>query len=129
LRLFGAKVGKRVRVYPDVRIWAPWNLEIDDHAGIGNGAILYAQNKIKIGKMAVISQGVHLSAGTHDYTKKNFPLYTKPITIGDWAWIAAEAFVHPGVKIGEGTVIGARSVVIKDMPEWMVCSGFPCKPI
>ncbi len=52
-----------------------------------------------------------------------------PIYIGDHAWIAAEAFVHPGVIIGEGCVIGARSVVNKDMPAWMVCAGHPCKPI
>ncbi len=129
LRLFGAKIGKEVHIYPAVKIWAPWNIEIDDHAGVGNGATLYAQDKIKIGKMSVVSQGAYLSTGTHDYTSRGFPLYTKPITVGDRAWIAAEAFVHPGVTIGEGTVIGARSVVTKDMPDWMVCSGFPCKPI
>lgn len=129
LRLFGAKIGKGVHVYPGVKIWAPWNIQIDDHAGIGNGATLYSQDKIKIGKMAVISQGAHLSTGTHDYTKNGFPIHTKPITIGDRAWIAADAFIHPGVTIGEGAVIGARSVVIKDMPQWMVCSGFPCRPV
>jgi len=129
LRCFGAKIGKSVHVYPGAKIWAPWNLEISDEGGVANGAILYTQGKISIGKKAVISQGAHLCAGTHDYTLPGFPLYTMPIIIGDYAWVAAEAFIHPGITIGEGCVIGARSVVTKDMPAWMVCAGHPCKPI
>ncbi len=120
-------MGEGTHVYPGVIIWAPWNLEIADQAGIGNGAILYSQGKITIGRKAVISQGAHLCAGTHDFTKAGFPLVTKPIVIGDQVWIAAEAFVHPGVTIGEGCVVGARSVVTSDLPAWKVCSGFPAK--
>lgn len=127
LRCFGAKVGFGAHVYPAVKIWAPWNLEIGEETGIANGVTLYSQGKIRIGKRAVISQGSHLCAGTHDFEQPGFPLITKPITIGDHAWLAAEVFVHPGVSIGEGCVIGARSVVTKDLPEWMVCSGFPAK--
>lgn len=129
LRLFGAKVGRGVHIYPGVKIWAPWNLELAEQCGIANGVILYSQGKISVGKRVVISQGAHLCAGTHDYTRHGFPLITKPIIIEDHVWIAAESFVHPGVKVGEGCVIGARSVVTRDMPAWMVCSGHPCKPI
>ena len=129
LSCFGAKLGKNVHVYPGVKIWAPWNLTLHDECGIGSGAILYSQGKITIGKRTVISQGVHLCAGTHDYTRAGFPLITFPIIIGDHAWLAAEAFVHPGVTIGEGCVIGARSVVVGNMPAWMVCAGHPCKPL
>jgi putative colanic acid biosynthesis acetyltransferase WcaF len=129
LRCFKAKVGRGVHVYPGVKIWAPWNLELGDECGIANGAILYSQSLISIGQRGVISQGAHLCAGTHDYDHPGFPLIAKPIIIGDHAWIAAEAFIHPGVIIGEGCVVGARSVVTKDMPEWMVCAGHPCQPI
>lgn len=129
LRLFGAKVGKGVHVYPGTKIWAPWNIELADQCGIASGAILYSQGKISIGRRVVISQGAHLCAGTHDYTQPGFPLFTYPIVIGDHAWVAAEAFVHAGVTIGEGCVVGARSVVTKDMPSWMVCAGHPCKPL
>ena len=129
LRLFGAKVGKGVHVYPGVKIWAPWNTEFHNECGIGSGAILYSQGKITIGERAVISQGAYLCAGTHDYTKAGFPLVTAPIYVGKEVWIAAEAFVHPGVTIGEGAVVGARSVVIKDLPAWMVCAGNPAKPL
>ncbi len=129
LRLFGAKIGKGVHVYPKVTIWAPWNLEVADETGIANGVNLYSQGKIIIGKRVVISQGSHICTGSHDYTQRGFPLFTKDISIGDNVWIAAESFIHPGVVIGEGCVIGARSVVLKDMPEWMICSGHPCKPL
>ncbi|MDB6078979.1 MAG: transferase [Akkermansiaceae bacterium] len=129
LRAFGAKIGRGVHVYPRVKIWAPWNLAIGDEAGVANGAILYSQGNISIGRRAVISQGAHLCAGTHDYEDPGMPLITKPIVIGDHAWVTAESFIHPGVTIGEGAVIGARSVVTKDMPEWMVCAGNPCKPL
>ncbi|QKZ15875.1 putative colanic acid biosynthesis acetyltransferase [Spirosoma sp. KUDC1026] len=129
LRCFGAKVGNNVHVYPKVRIWAPWNLVLEDQCGIGNEAVLYSQDLIRIGRRAVISQGAHLCAGTHDYNQPGLPLITKPIIVGDFAWVATEAFVHPGVVIGDGCVVGARSVVTKDMPAWMVCAGHPCNPI
>jgi len=129
LRIFGAKIGRSVHVYPKVDIWAPWNIELKDNCGIGNGVILYSQGKITIGRKTVISQGAHICAGTHDYTRPGFPLVTGPIVIKDYAWIAADAFVHPGVTIEEGCVIGARSVVASDMPAWTICAGFPCKPI
>jgi putative colanic acid biosynthesis acetyltransferase WcaF len=129
LRLFGASVGHRVHVYPAAKIWAPWNLRLGDECGIGDGAILYSQGVITIGRRAVISQGAHLCAGTHDYTQPGFPLITKPIVVGDQAWLAAECFLLPGVTIGEGAVIGARAVVTKDMPAWTVCGGHPCRPL
>ena len=129
LRCCGAKLGTGCHVYPGVKIWAPWNLECGDEAGIASGVTLYSQGRITIGKRAVISQGAHLCAGTHDFNHPGFPLVTKPIVIGDHAWIAAEAFIHAGVTIGEGAVIGARAVVTKDMPAWMVCAGNPCRPI
>lgn len=129
LRLFGAKVGKRVHVYPAVKIWAPWNLELHDECGVGGGANLYSQGKIVLGKRSIVSQGAYLCTGSHDYTKKGHPLITAPILVEAFAWVAAEAFVHPGVTIGEGAVIGARSVVVKSMPAWMVCAGNPCKAL
>lgn len=129
LRCFGAKVAAGVHIYPKVKIWAPWNLVLGSECGIANGVTLYSQGKITIGKRTVISQGAHLVTGSHDYTKSGFPLFVLPIVIGDHVWVAAEAFIHPGIVIGDGCVIGARSVVTKDMPAWMVCAGHPCRPL
>lgn len=129
LRCFGSKVGNGVHIYPGVKIWAPWNLVLGDGCAMADGVTAYSQDTISLGRFAVISQGVNLCAGTHDYSKPGFPLITKPINIGNNCWVAAEAFIHPGVTIGNGCVIGARSVVNKDMPAWTVCAGHPCKPI
>lgn len=129
LRCFGAKIGKAVHVYPGAKIWAPWNLEVGYASAVASGATLYTQDKIIIGRHAVISQGAYLCTGSHDYNLPDFPLITQPIIVRDYAWIAAEVFVLPGIVIGTGSVIGARSVVIKDTPEWMVLAGHPCKPV
>jgi putative colanic acid biosynthesis acetyltransferase WcaF len=129
LRLFGAKVGRSVHVYGKARIWAPWNLVLEDFAAVGDDANLYSMATITIRAHAIVSQGAHLCAGTHDYEDPAFQLYSLPITIGERAWVCTEAFIGPGVEIGAGAVIGARSVVTKNMPEWMVCAGSPCKPL
>lgn len=128
LRVFGARLGRGCHVYPGAVIWAPWNLICGDQVGVADGAILYNQAPIIIGHRAVISQGTHLCTGSHDYEKVGFPLYAKSIRIGKGAWVAAECFVHPGIRIGEGTIVGARSVVTRDLPAWTICAGHPCTP-
>lgn len=129
LRLFGARIGRGCHIYPGARIWAPWNLVCLEEVGVADGAILYNQGQITLGRRSVVSQGAHLCTGTHDYNDPGFPLITAPIVVGDHAWVAAEAFIHPGVTLGEGAVVGARSVVVKDLPAWTVCAGNPCKSI
>lgn len=125
IRLFGGRIGKGVHIYPGVKIWAPWNLDIGDETGVGDGAILYSMAKIQLGKRVVISQGAHLCTGTHDYRDPAFPLIAKPIVVGDHAWVAAEAFVHPGVSIGSHTVVGARAVVCQSVGEDKIAFGNP----
>lgn len=129
LRCFGARLGKQCHVYPKARIWAPWNLRMDDHAGMADDVICYSIAPITLGERVVVSQGVHLCTGTHDYEDPLFQLVARPIYVGAKAWLCTESFVGPGVTVGEGTVIGARSVVTKDMPAWTVCAGHPCRPI
>jgi putative colanic acid biosynthesis acetyltransferase WcaF len=129
LRAFGARIGRHCHVYPSVRIWAPWNLELHDQACLGRGVICYSMDTICLGPRVMVSQGAHLCTGSHDYETPNFQLFTRPIHIEADAWICAEAFLAPGVTIGEGAVIGARSVVTRSQPAWMVCAGNPCKPI
>ncbi len=129
MRLFGARLGNGCHIYSAVRVWAPWKLTCGEHVGVADFAILYNQSDIFLGDRVVVSQGSHLCTGTHDYNTAGFPLFAKPIHVGSDAWIAAECFVMPGITIGEGAVIGARSVVTKDLPAWTVCAGHPCKPL
>ena len=130
LKLFGAKLGKGVHIYPSAKIWAPWNLEVGDHVGIADGVTLYNMDLIRVGSYSVISQGAHLCGGSHDYSSSNFQLFAKPIILGEHVWICAEAFVSLGVTIPSGVVVGARSLVTKTILEpWTVYAGQPAKRI
>jgi putative colanic acid biosynthesis acetyltransferase WcaF len=132
LRLCGAKLGARCHVYPKVVIWAPWNLVCDDEAGIADGVEIYNVARVTLGRRAVVSQGAYLCSASHDYSdasRDEFPLICAPIEIGDCAWVAARSIVLPGVRIGAGCVIGAGSVVTRDMPPDSVCAGNPCRVI
>jgi putative colanic acid biosynthesis acetyltransferase WcaF len=129
LRTFGAKLARNVRFRRTVRVEAPWNLEIGPDSSVGDHAILYSLGSIRIGARSSISQYAHLCAGTHDYTRDDYPLLREPITVGDDCWIAADAFVGPGVTIGDRTVLGARASAFSDLPSDVIAVGNPAKPI
>lgn len=129
LRIFGARVGKFVHIYPSVHISIPWNLTLEDSSAVGDRAILYALGPIHIGARATVSQGAHLCAGTHDIKDPARPLLKPPITICQDAWICADAFVGPGVAIGQGAIVGARAVVMKDVPDDAIVVGNPARTI
>ena len=128
LKLFGAKVNWNNFIYNNVDIWAPWNLEIGYNNGIANNVIIYNIEKIIIGNNNTISQGSYLCTGTHDYNSKNFQLFAKSIILKNNIWLCAQTFISPGVIIENGIVVGARSVVVKDLKkQWSVYSGHPTK--
>lgn len=129
LRSFGASMGAHVNTYPSTRIYFPWNLTVGDWSAIGEDVLVYNLGPVTIGERATISHRAHLCAGTHDYTAPELPLLKPPIVIGDQAWICADAFVGPGVRVGEGAVVGARAVVMKDVSPWSVVAGNPARVI
>ena len=127
LKLFGARISWSANVYASARIWYPPNLEMRSRSTLGPGAICYCMAAIRIGDHAIVSQRAHLCAGTHDINSPTFQLFALPITIGDHAWIAAEAFVGPGIEVGEGAVLGARGVASRSLPAWTVSAGNPAR--
>lgn len=129
LRLFGARVGIHVHIYPTVKIQYPWLLEIGDYAAIGDGARIYNLGPLSIGKRSTISQMAHLCGGSHDYQSSDMRLIRLPITIEEDSWVCADAFVGPGVTIGRGAVVGARAVVVKDVVPWSIVVGNPARQI
>lgn len=128
-RLFGARLGKNIRLYPSAKIWAPWNLTIDDYGCLGPYVDCYSVNDIYIGPHSVVSQYSFLCTASHDFSDVTMPLITAPIMIRGWVWITADVFVAPGVEIGEGAVITARSSVFNDIKPWVIASGNPAQPI
>ena len=129
LRAFGAQIGRSVLIRPTVIVTYPWKLRIGDYSWIGDEVVLYSLGEITIGAHAVISQRSYLCTGTHDYTAPGFDIAGLPIRIGDQVWIATDVFVAPGVEVGTGTVVGARSSVYNDLPGAMICYGNPASPV
>ena len=129
LRLFGARVGAGVHIWPSVRITLPWNLEIGTDTSIGDSVIIYNLGLISIGPSATVSQGAHLCAGTHDYHCADLPLLKPPIAIGEGCWICADAFIGPGISIGAYAIVGARAVAVNDVEPWSIVAGNPARQI
>ena len=127
LRLFGAQIGRNTIIRPTVTVTYPWKVRIGDYAWIGDDAVLYSLGEIEIGAHAVVAQRSYLCAGYHDYKSIDFAIRSRPINIGAECWIAADTFIAPGVTIGVGTVVGARSTVLRDLPSGAMCAGSPCK--
>ena len=125
LRLFGAQIGKKVIIRPSATITYPWKVKIGDYSWIGDDVELYSLGEIVIGSNTVISQRSYICAGTHDYKRIDFPLRSEKIVIEDECWIATDVYVAPGVTVGKGTIVGARSSVFRSLPAGKICVGSP----
>jgi putative colanic acid biosynthesis acetyltransferase WcaF len=125
LRRFGAKVGHGVVMKPQVKITFPWKLTLGDHVWLGEDCWLLNLAPITIEANACISQRAFLCTGNHSYTSPAFDLITKPIQVGQGAWIGANAFVGPGVAVGTHAVLTAGSVATKDLQPYGIYQGNP----
>jgi putative colanic acid biosynthesis acetyltransferase WcaF len=125
LRLFGARVEAGAHPYPRARIWAPWKLSMAAHSCLADDVDCYCVAQVTLGEHVTVSQYSYLCTASHDYRDPAMPLVAAPIVIEREAWVAADAFVGPGVRIGAGAVIGARSVVLQDVDAWTVVAGSP----
>lgn len=129
LRVFGAHVGRHVHIHPTVRIFVPWHLEIGDWSSIGFDALIYNLGPARIGERVTVSQRAHLCGGTHEYRDATMPLVKSPITVGDDAWICADAFIGPGVTVGPGAIVAARAVVVRGVEADTVVGGNPASKL
>jgi putative colanic acid biosynthesis acetyltransferase WcaF len=127
LRLFGARIGRRVLLRATARITYPWKVEIGDFSWIGDHVEIYSLDKICIGRHSVVSQRSYLCTGSHNSKDMSFAYVTAPIIIQDQVWIATDVFIAPGVIIGRGAVVGTRSTVFEDVSPAMVAFGAPAK--
>lgn len=129
LRLFGAKIGKGVLIRPSVEITYPWKLTIGDYSWVGDHAALYTLGEIQIGNNTCISQHCYLAAAEHDYTVPTFDMVDRKITIEPEVWLSTRVFVAPGITVGHGAVVGACSVVLRDVPPMTINVGSPARVV
>ena len=116
LVLFGAKIGKSIRLSPGIKIKMPWRLYIGDYSWIGEDVWIDNLSMVKIGSNVCISQGVYFCTGNHDFKKENFNLICKSITVESESWIGSKVIIGPGNTIGEGSVIKMGSIITEDIP-------------
>ena len=129
LRLFGARMAATAVVYPTARIWAPWNLTMHDHACLGPAVDCFCVAPVVIDSDAIVSVRSFLCTASHDIRQHGRPLTTAPIHIGRGAFVFAEAFIGMGVTIGEGAVVAARAVVVRDVAPFAIVAGNPARRV
>jgi len=129
LRLFGAKVRGRPFVDATCRIWLPSNLAMADRACLGARVDVYNLAPVTLNERCTVAQDAALCTGTHDFADSDLPLVTAPVRIGADAFVGMRAIILPGVSVGQRCVVGAGSVVTRDLPEGKICAGNPAKVI
>lgn len=127
LRGFGARIVGTPFVHQRARIQLPWNVELHDRACVGDRTNLYSLDRIVLHAGATVAQEAYLCCGTHEFSQPELPLLTAPIVVERGAFVGARAFVLPGVTIGERAVVGAMSVVTRDVPAGARVKGNPAR--
>lgn len=128
-RLIGVRIGGGTTVNQGFQFFSPERLTIEDHSHINRNCFIDARGYCFIGKAVSISHEVMILTGTHDINSASFSEIHRPVYIGDNVWVGARAVILPGVSVGEGAVIAAGAVVLKDVEPYEVVGGIPAKHI
>lgn len=115
LRLFGAEIGDGVIFRPRTRVKFPWKLHVGDRSWIGEGVWFHNQDHVHIGNDVVVSQETFLSTGSHAH-RRDMALLTRPIVIGDGAWVTSRCIVLGGSDIGSSALIQPGTTVSGVVP-------------
>jgi putative colanic acid biosynthesis acetyltransferase WcaF len=129
LRMFGARISRTCKIKPTTRIRHPWLLSLGEFSVLAEDVDVYNLGPVDIGDHTVVSHRATLCAGTHDHTQPNLPLQRPPIRIGHGVWICTQAFIGPGVTVGDNCVIASCAVVTKDAPPGMILAGNPARVV
>ena len=127
VKLFGAKLDWSCPLDTSARIIDPWNLTMGELSSLGEHCCIRCRDKVTIGETSCLGSAVYILTDSHNISSPNFEMQTAPIVIGSNVWIATRATISKGITIGEGAVIGAESLVIKNVEPWTVVGGNPAK--
>ena len=129
LEMFGAKIGQRVIIRANVNISFPWRLQIGNQVWIGEDVGILSLAQVTIESNVCVSQRAYLCTGSHDFRREDFKLKAAPITVRTGSWVAAAAFIGPGVEIGAGSVVSAGSVALENVPANVLVQGNPARVV
>jgi len=134
LRLVGAKIGKRVIIYPGVWIAPGRNLIVGDDVDLAKDVLITTTGGVNIGDRTLIGYRTQILSSNHEIPPKGLPFPISgnvhmPISIANDVWIGAGCIITAGVSIGEGSVVAAGSVVTKNVPPNSIVAGVPAKHI
>lgn len=124
LRLFGAKIGKEVRVKPYIYIHYPWKLTIGDYCWLAECRIENLA-QVTIGNNVCVSQKAMILTGNHNYKTVAFDLITKPIILEDGVWIGANAIVCPGIIAASHAVLTVGAIATTNLDPYSIYQGNP----
>jgi putative colanic acid biosynthesis acetyltransferase WcaF len=127
LRRFGARLGENVVIRSGVNISFPWRFTAGNHVWLGEDVAILSLAPVTLGSHICISQKAFLCTGSHAWKKETFNLITLPITVEDQVWIAAQTFIGPGIRLGQGSVVAAGTVLLKDLPPNSMAMGNPAQ--
>ena len=129
LRAFGARVEVHTVLRAKLNVNFPWRLTLVDHVWIGEEVMIVSLAPVTLESHVCISQRVFLCTGSHNSRAPNFDLITRPITIRERSWIAAQTLIGPGVEIGPGSMVTAGSVVTTNVPPGVMVRGNPAEVV
>lgn len=133
-RLALGNLGKGVLIDYGTYFRYPGKIKIGNNVSINRGCELYAAQlamggTITIGNNVALGPHVKVFAGGHDYKTINLIDTAGPVVIDDFVWVGGNTTILQGVHIGEGAVIGAGSVVTRDIPPYSIAVGSPARVI
>lgn len=129
LRLFGAKIGRRVVIKPSVNVKYPWFLTVGDNCWIGENVWIDNLCQVTIRNSVCISQGAMLMTGNHDYSSQSFDLVTGAIELHDGVWIGAKSVICPGVVCKSHSILLVNSVATRCLQSYMIYRGNPASKV
>lgn len=129
MRLWGAKIGSGCAIHHGLQVRSARKLRIGDDVFVAENVVLDARGGLIIGPHTSINSGSQIWTAQHDISSQDFAFRSKAVWIGRRVWICSRSLVLPGVKIGNGAVVGAGSVVPKDLESWTMNAGSPARKI
>lgn len=127
LRQFGARIDVGAVIQPTCYISEPWNLTMQPLSCLGDHVRCHSAAPVSLGTQVTVSQNSVIETVTYDTTTPTLTRIVKPVVIEDFAWVAANALIGPGVRVGTRAVIGAGAVVQEDVREGQVVGGNPLR--